>query len=53
MSRIEERQASLGLSDQELCTAIGFDREVVWTMIKTGAMKLPLNRVPAIAKAGR
>jgi hypothetical protein len=51
MTTIEERQAALGLSDQELCAAVGFDRQVVLTMIKTGAMKLPLNRVPAFANA--
>jgi hypothetical protein len=51
MTRIEERQAALGLSDQELCAAVGFDREIVWTLIRTGSMKLPLNKVPAFAKA--
>jgi hypothetical protein len=51
MTRIEEQQAALGLSDQELCTAVGFDREIIWTLIKTGAMKLPPTKVPAFAKA--
>lgn len=51
MARIEERQAALSPSDQVLCAAVGFDREVVWTMIRTGYMKMPLTRVAAFAQA--
>jgi hypothetical protein len=51
MTRIEDRQAALGLSDQELCAAVGFDREIVLTLIRTGIMRLPLTKVPAFAEA--
>jgi hypothetical protein len=51
MTRIEERQVALGLSGQELCAAVGFDREIVLTLIRTGSMKLPLTKVPAFAEA--
>jgi hypothetical protein len=51
MTRIEERQAALGLSDQELCTAVGFDRRIVLTLIRAGSMRLPLTKVSAFAEA--
>jgi len=50
MTRIENRQAALCLSDQELCAAVGFDREIVWTMIKSGNMRLPLRKIPELAR---
>ena len=50
LNTIEAQQAALGLSDHDLCIAVGFEREV-WKVIKTGAMKLPLTKVPALAKA--
>lgn len=48
---IEARQAELGLTDQQLCTALGFEREIMLMLIKQGSMKLPLNKVPALATA--
>ncbi|QDL35957.1 hypothetical protein [Rhodoferax sediminis] len=48
---IEARQAELGLTDQQLCTALGFEREIVLMLIKQGTMKFPLNKVPALAAA--
>ena len=49
--QLEAQQAALGLTDQELSTAVGFDREIALTLIKQGSMKLPLNKVPAFAAA--
>ena len=46
---MEAQQALLGLSNQEICTAIGFEREIVLTMIQSGTMKMPLAKVPALA----
>ena len=51
ISQLEARQAAMGLSDEELSTAVGFDRQIALTLIKQGAMKLPLNKVPAFAAA--
>jgi hypothetical protein len=46
---MEAQQALLGLSNQEICTAIGFEREIALTMIQAGTMKMPLGKVPALA----
>lgn len=51
ITRIGARQAELGLTDQQLCTALGFEREIVLTLIKQGRMKFPVGRVPALATA--
>ena len=51
IDQIEARQSDLGLSDKQLCEAVGFDREIVFSLIKAGTMRLPLNRIPALAKA--
>lgn len=51
MSQLEAQQAALGLSNEDLSTAVGFDRQIALTLIKQGAMKLPLNKVPAFAAA--
>ena len=46
---MEARQALLGLSNQEICTAIGFEREIALRLIKTGTMKMPLTKIPTLA----
>ncbi len=46
---IEARQEALRLSDQELCSAVGFERSITLTLIKAGTMKFPINKVPALA----
>lgn len=46
---MEAQQALVGLSNQEICTAIGFEREIVLTMIQAGTMKMPLGKIPALA----
>lgn len=51
MCQLEAQQAALGLTDQELSTAVGFERQIALTLIKQGSMKLPLNKVPAFAAA--
>jgi len=51
VQQIEARQAELGLTDQHLCDALGFEREITLVLIKQGSMKLPINRVPALAAA--
>lgn len=51
MCQLEAQQAALGLTDQELSTAVGFERKIALTLIKQGSMKLPLNKVPAFAAA--
>ena len=51
ISQLEAQQAALGLSDQALCEAVGFERIIALTLIKRGTMRLPLSRVPAFAAA--
>ena len=46
---MEAQQALLGLSNQEICTGIGIEREIVLRLIKQGSMRFPLNKVPALA----
>lgn len=51
VGQIEAQQAALGLSDQDLCTAVGFERKIVLSLIKAGTVKLPIDKVPAFARA--
>ncbi|ABE43855.1 hypothetical protein [Polaromonas sp. JS666] len=51
ISLISERQIALGKSDAELSTALGFERSTILTMTKSGAIKFPLNKIPALAEA--
>lgn len=51
ITRIKTQQAHLGLSNQELCSAVGFENEGALALILQGAMRLPLTRVPAFASA--
>jgi hypothetical protein len=46
---LEARKALMGLSNQEICTAIGFEREIVLTLFKAGTMKMPLAKIPLLA----
>jgi hypothetical protein len=43
--------AATGKSNQEIAEEIGIPRGNVIAMIRTGSMKLPINRVSAMAKA--
>ncbi len=48
---MEARQTALGLSDHDLCVAVGLEREIALTLIKQGSMKFPLIKIPALAVA--
>ena len=50
-TQIETQQALIGLSNEDLCTALGFERQIALTLVKTGSMKMPLNKIPALAAA--
>lgn len=43
--------AATGKSNQEIADEIGIPRGNVIAMIRSGSMKLPINRVAAMAKA--
>lgn len=49
VNQMQARQALLGLSDQDLCTAIGFERTIALTLIMAGTMRMPLTKIPALA----
>ena len=51
IAQIEARQQALGLTDKQLCEALGFEREIILKLIKQGTIKLPLVKVPALAAA--
>ena len=51
IAQLEAQQAALGLSNQELSAAVGFERQTALSLIQQGTMKLPLNKVPAFAAA--
>lgn len=51
ISQLETAQATQKLTDQQLCEAVGFEREIALTLIKAGTMKMPLTKIPALAKA--
>lgn len=48
---ISARQTELGISDRDLCEALGFDRAIILTLIQSGNMRFPLNKVPELARA--
>lgn len=47
--QLQARQTLLGLSDQDLCAAIGFERTIVLTLVKAGTLKMPLTKILALA----
>lgn len=51
IAQIKTQQGALGLSDQHLCEAVGFEREIVLKLILDGTMKLPINKIPVFAAA--
>lgn len=48
---VHDAQAAAGLTDDQLAQAIGYESGRVIAMIKTGKMKLPINKVPQMAQA--
>ena len=51
INQLEAAQAALGLTDQQLSDALGFERGIVLSLIKAGTMRMPLTKIPALAKA--
>jgi hypothetical protein len=45
-----QRLAEAGVTNAEMAEALGYDRPNVISMIKTGDMKMPLNKVAATAR---
>jgi len=48
---ISEGQQRLNMTDEQMSKALGFERTNVIPMIKAGTIKLPIDKVPALAKA--
>jgi cyanate lyase len=48
---ISEAQARLNKTDEQFAKELGFERASVFTMIRAGTMKLPIDKVQALAKA--
>jgi predicted DNA-binding transcriptional regulator AlpA len=46
-----EHQARLEKSDEDMAEALGFSRASIYTLIKEGKMKLPISKVPLLARA--
>ncbi|EKD89397.1 MAG: hypothetical protein ACD_34C00076G0002 [uncultured bacterium] len=47
---IEDRQVELGLTDEHIAAAVGFERSGIMSLIKTGALRFPMTKIPALAK---
>lgn len=47
---ITTHQARLDLTDHDIATAIGFERGITMSLIKTGSIKFPLTKIPALAE---
>jgi transcriptional regulator with XRE-family HTH domain len=50
-SLITNRQAELGLSDEELAAALGYTNERVIALLKAGTMRVPVKVVTGLATA--
>ena len=50
-SLLETAQATLGISDGELCATMGYEQQRTIQMIKQGRMRLPVQQVKALAEA--
>ncbi len=50
VGQLEAAQATQGLTDQQLCEELGFERQITLTLIKAGTMKMPLTKIPALAR---
>lgn len=51
VERIVARQEELGMTDTDLCAALGFERDITLTLIKHGTVKFPIPKIPALAAA--
>jgi hypothetical protein len=48
---IADRQSEIGITDEQLALAVGFDQASIVTMIKSGKVKLPVDKIAAFAAA--
>lgn len=48
---INDRQTELGKTDDQIAQEMGFDRVTAFTMIKQGTVKLPVQKIAALASA--
>lgn len=48
---LADQQASAGVSDEALASALGYESPKVIQMFKSGDMKVPIVKVPALADA--
>jgi hypothetical protein len=51
IAQLEAAQAAHGITDQQLCEAVGFERGIVLSLIRAGSMHFPLTKIPVLAKA--
>lgn len=51
VAQIAARQVELGITDAQLCAAVGIQKEIILKMIMQGSMMVPLTKVPAFAEA--
>jgi hypothetical protein len=48
---LANQQTLAGVTDEELASALGYESPKVIQMFKSGGMKVPINKVPALADA--
>lgn len=47
---LNRQQNAKSLSDEQMAEALGFSRATIYTMIKSGAAKMPVGKIPSLAK---
>lgn len=47
---LTQAQESMNLSDEQMAQELGFSRPSVYTLCKGGKMKMPMSKVPLLAK---
>lgn len=47
---LTQAQEAKNLSDEQMAQALGFSRATVYTFIKNGTMKMPVGKVPVLAR---
>ena len=48
---IAERQVALNKTDEQVALDLGFERSTVFSMIKTGSVKLPVQKIAGLASS--
>jgi transcriptional regulator with XRE-family HTH domain len=51
LARQIEIQAKMGKSQRDIAAAVGYEKPTMISMFKRGEVKVPLDKVPALAKA--